>query len=402
MKLSDLCFFVLEKTDIDTLNLHTYISTENMLPDKRGVTKATSLPTISKVNAYKDNDILVSNIRPYFKKIWKAMYCGGCSNDVLVFRTTSKCYSGFLYYVLSDDRFFNYATGTSKGTKMPRGDKVAIMEYQVPDVPLDDQYKIASVLSALDSKIIQNTEINNNLEQQAQALFRSWFIDFEPFGGTMPDDWEERALTDIPYFTLLKPGISSFDGEKYYVATADADEDGITNKTTFVTMQNKPSRANMQPLVDSVWFAKMKNSRKNILINELWTEEIHKFILSTGFYGFACQPNTLYFLWCFVASDAFDELKNNLCNGTTMEAINNDGLGQIALTVPPLEIIQKFNDTVSAMFKQISQNKFENERLAAIRDALLPKLMSGEIDVSKVDISDPGCLDKSLFNKETE
>ncbi len=262
---------------------------------------------------------------------------------------------------------------------------------------LDTQKKIASMLSALDSKIEQNTAINNNLEQQAQALFKSWFIDFEPFGGTMPDDWEERALTDIPYFTLLKPGISSFDGEKYYVATADADEDGITNKTTFVTMQNKPSRANMQPLVDSVWFAKMKNSRKNILINELWAEEIHKFILSTGFYGFACQPNTLYFLWCFVASDAFDEMKNNLCNGTTMEAINNDGLGQITLTVPPLEIIQKFNDTVSAMFKQISQNKFENEHLAAVRDVLLPKLMSGEIDVSKVDISDPGCLDKSLF-----
>ena len=218
----------------------------------------------------------------------------------------------------------------------------------------------------------------------------------------MPTDWEERTLTEIPYFTLLKPGIKFFDDEKYYVATADADKDGITNKTTFVTMQNKPSRANMQPLVDSVWFAKMKNSRKNILINKLWTEEINKFILSTGFYGFSCDQNTLYYLWCFFASDTFDELKNNLCNGTTMEAINNDGLGQISLNLPPLEIIHKFDQHVAPMFEKVVHNKFENESLAAIRDALLPKLMSGEIDVSKVDISDPSYLDKLLFSEETE
>ena len=321
------------------------------------------------------------------------------NNHAHILKNTDKVDFDFLYYLLKNTKVTGAVTGAVQ-PKISQKNLYAI-EATIP-TSLETQKQIAAYLLALDNKISLNTAINNNLEQQAQALFKSWFIDFEPFGGTMPDDWEERALTDIPYFTLLKPGISSFDGEKYYVATADADEDGITNKTTFVTMQNKPSRANMQPLVDSVWFAKMKNSRKNILINELWAEEIHKFILSTGFYGFACQPNTLYFLWCFVASDAFDEMKNNLCNGTTMEAINNDGLGQITLTVPPLEIIQKFNDTVSAMFKQISQNKFENEHLAAVRDVLLPKLMNGEIDVSKVDISDPTCLDKSLFNKESE
>ena len=307
----------------------------------------------------------------------------------------------FLYYLLkfNKENIENMGSGTT--FKEVSGTTMRNIPVFVPE-DKQTQQRIASVLSALDSKIEQNTAINNNLEQQAQALFKSWFIDFEPFGGTMPEDWEERPLTDIPCFTLLKPGIKSFDGEKYYVATADADKDGITNKTTFVTMQNKPSRANMQPLVDSVWFAKMKNSRKNILINKLWSEEINKFILSTGFYGFSCGHNTLYYLWCFIASDAFDELKNNLCNGTTMEAINNDGLGQISLNVPPLETIQNFNQQVAPMFEMIAHNKFENEQLAEIRDALLPKLMSGEIDVSKVDVSDPSCLDKSLFNKETE
>ena len=203
MKLSDLCFFASEKTDIDTLNLHTYISTENMLPDKKGVTKAASLPTISKVNAYKENDILVSNIRPYFKKIWKATYCGGCSNDVLVFRAAPNCYSVFLYYVLSDDCFFNYATGISKGTKMPRGDKVAIMEYSVPDVSLSNQYKIASVLSSLDSKIEQNTEINNNLEQQFKELYKSYFC------GANSDSWDNVLLPEFIFFQE-GPGIRNW------------------------------------------------------------------------------------------------------------------------------------------------------------------------------------------------
>ena len=330
--------------------------------------------------------------------------CAYVNQRVLLFKPVrEKVNKDFLFYILSHPIFnkfiFNHLDSETAQPNIS-ATTVGKYEFNLPD--LSTQNKIADILVSLDNQISLNTVINNNLEQQAQALFKSWFIDFEPFGGTMPEDWEERPLTDIPCFTLLKPGIKSFDGEKYYVATADADKDGITNKTTFVTMQNKPSRANMQPLVDSVWFAKMKNSRKNILINKLWSEEINKFILSTGFYGFSCGHNTLYYLWCFIASDAFDELKNNLCNGTTMEAINNDGLGQISLNVPPLETIQNFNQQVAPMFEMIAHNKFENEQLAEIRDALLPKLMSGEIDVSKVDVSDPSCLDKSLFNKETE
>ena len=107
----------------------------------------------------------MSNIRPYFKKIWFANCNGGCSNDVLVFRANADTDARFLYYVLADNAFFNYSTATSKGTKMPRGDKTTIMQYGVPHFDLPTQRKIAGILADIDDKIALNNNINNNLPQ---------------------------------------------------------------------------------------------------------------------------------------------------------------------------------------------------------------------------------------------
>lgn len=162
-KLSEIAEYRKGKVEVSTLNKSTYISTENMLPNKSGITEATSLPTTIQTQEYKENDVLISNIRPYFKKIWKATIDGGCSNDVLVFKAKNNVDNDFLYYVLANDSFFSYSMMTSKGTKMPRGDKIAIMEYEVPNFNIEIQQKIASILSALDDKIELNNRINKNL-----------------------------------------------------------------------------------------------------------------------------------------------------------------------------------------------------------------------------------------------
>ena len=162
-KLDSLCYYAKGKVSVDTLDESTYVSTENMLPDKAGIVRASTLPTVQYTQQYLKGDILVSNIRPYFKKIWMAEYDGGCSNDILVFRVKSGCDPTFLYYVLSCDDFFNYATATSKGTKMPRGDKVAIMQYIVPDFNINTQSYISKCLKAFDNKIAMNKKINDNL-----------------------------------------------------------------------------------------------------------------------------------------------------------------------------------------------------------------------------------------------
>lgn len=162
-KLSDVSFFPKEKISVSELTVGNYISTENMLPNKEGIVTASKLPTGQMTSRYKKNDILISNIRPYFKKIWFAQSEGGCSNDVLVIRAKNNINSKFLYYTLSTDDFFNYDTANSKGTKMPRGDKQAIMEYKVIDSPLNKQQKIVDILSAIDEKISLNKKINHHL-----------------------------------------------------------------------------------------------------------------------------------------------------------------------------------------------------------------------------------------------
>ena len=161
--LSSLCNYRKGKTAVAALSNETYISTENMLPGKAGVTTASSLPNVAYTQEYKKGDILVSNIRPYFKKIWQAKVDGGCSNDVLVFEAKDGVCKDFLYYVLADDAFFTYAMATSKGTKMPRGDKSSIMQYEVKMFSFEEQRKISNVLCYIDEKIEINRAINNNL-----------------------------------------------------------------------------------------------------------------------------------------------------------------------------------------------------------------------------------------------
>lgn len=161
--LRDICDYRKGKVLVAELNSKNYISTENLLPNKGGIVESAGLPDIGSTQEYKVGDVLVSNIRPYFKKIWHAKTDGGCSNDVLVFTAKPGTDPSFLYYVLSNDKFFEYSMASSKGTKMPRGDKSAIMSFSVPKLDVSEQRKIAGVLCAIDAKIENNNQINGNL-----------------------------------------------------------------------------------------------------------------------------------------------------------------------------------------------------------------------------------------------
>jgi type I restriction enzyme S subunit len=150
-----------------------------MLPNKSGVCLSSGLPDSGTVTRYLAGDILISNIRPYFKKIWFADKSGGASNDVLVIRA-KKSSQKYLYYLLCSDTFFDYVMSGAKGTKMPRGDKFQIMEFSCNFPPISKQREIAAILGSLDDKIEANRQQNKTLEAIAQALFKSWFVDFEP------------------------------------------------------------------------------------------------------------------------------------------------------------------------------------------------------------------------------
>lgn len=144
LSLNKITHYSKERINIEELNLSNYISTENMLPDRNGVIKAANLPASKTVNMFTKGDILISNIRPYFKKIWEANYDGGCSNDILCFKSKNESYSTYLYSILEQDLFFDYVMSGSKGTKMPRGDKAWIMNYPVALPPDKLLYEFVS------------------------------------------------------------------------------------------------------------------------------------------------------------------------------------------------------------------------------------------------------------------
>ena len=165
MELQELCSYVKTKVETSNYSIEDYISTENMLPEKGGITIASSFPS-GKVTEFQENDILISNIRPYFKKIWRANRSGCCSNDVLCIRANNNVDAEFLYYLLSQDLFFAYVMSGANGSKMPRGDKQQIMNWEI-EIPSEkeDQRRIASILSSLDRKIELNNKINADLEE---------------------------------------------------------------------------------------------------------------------------------------------------------------------------------------------------------------------------------------------
>ena len=161
--LSDICSYSRDKVAVSELNVSTYFSTENMLSGKAGSTEATSLPTTSQTTACHKGDTLISNIRPYFKKI---VYCEdncGCSTDVLCFTPSQPRYSAYLFSTLYADKFFAFMVAGSKGTKMPRGDKQQIMTYPVVLPSEEELAGFNTIASPLLEQIYSNRAENKRL-----------------------------------------------------------------------------------------------------------------------------------------------------------------------------------------------------------------------------------------------
>jgi len=130
-KLSQICTYTSEREKINNLDKSTYLSTENMLPNRGEIQEAASLPNAVTTTKFEIGNILISNIRPYFKKIWLASFNGGCSNDILCIKVKKGIEPSYLYFLLEQDLFFDYIMKGAKGTKMPRGDKDWIMDYPI-------------------------------------------------------------------------------------------------------------------------------------------------------------------------------------------------------------------------------------------------------------------------------
>lgn len=394
-KLSYFAYYVEDRINVSNLSIKNYIGVDNLLPNRNGVVTSEYLPESGTAIAFKKGDILIGNIRPYFKKIWLATFNGGCSSDVLCIRSNGKMIPECLYAILSQDLFFDYDMAGSKGSKMPRGDKSHIMNFPIPE--LLGQEKIGDFIISLNEKIKVNNKITAELESMAKTLYDYWFLQFEfpnkegkPYkssGGKMvynkelkreiPESWKVENMMESSLCSDIKAGVDKFES-KNYLPTANIEGESITDGE-YVTFDNRENRANMQPVKYSVWFAKMKNSIKHLSIPENSEWFINKYILSTGFQGLKCTKTSFAYIHSIINSSWFETYKDILSHGATQEGVNNEDLKNIKYVVPSYNVLIEFNKIcMPALEKKFSIIR-ENQELVSLRDFLLPMLMNGQV-----------------------
>lgn len=390
--LSEVSVYRKDRIRSDKVNKENYISTENILPNRGGVESATTVASAKTFPAYKKGDILLSNIRPYFKKIWYADKEGGCSNDVLVVKAGKSVDSKFLYYVLSDNNFFNYSTVTSKGTKMPRGSKNAIMKYWVPDLDLPTQKKVADILSSYDELIKANNERIELLEQVAQELYKEWFVRFRfpgyenaKFEDGIPEGWEIKRIVDLFDITSSKR-----------VYLADYVDAGIPFYRSKEIIQLSQGQAITEPLyISNAAYENFKSKygapeKNDILITSVGTIGVSYLVDGHEFYfkdgnltwiksGSNKALSLFLFQWLNSQSGKQQLLQSTI--GTSQSALTIENLKKIKLLVPTKALIEDYYQKAHFMLEQKSALQMNNRNLAVQRDMLSPRLMSGKLEV---------------------
>ncbi len=373
-KLKDICSYRNEKIYISEFDKNKYVSTDNMLPNFGGVGELKTIPNNCKVNKYFINDILLSNIRPYFKKMMLAEKNGGCSSDVLVLKMdVEKVNPKYLYYRLMVADFFKYVVATSRGTKMPRGDKKAIMNYELNLPPLQEQKKIVSIFEQVSKKIELNNKLNNNLYEICNSIYHSFL------------DKYSNLIIDTKLVDIAKKVITG-------KTPSTKNEEFWNGNIPFITipdMHNQVFTINTERTISKLG-AKSIIPKNSIAISciatvglvSITTEEsqtnqqINSIIINNDY--------DLYYLFEFLSEQA--EYLKNIAGGSTTYNINKKTFENIVIPYLPENLLKKFNDQVSCLFERIKENQIENKNLEQLRDTLLPKLMNGEINLDNVEI----------------
>ena len=295
----------------------------------------------------------------------------------------------YVYYFLSQNeikiKLASKAGGAANQANISPSD-VKNLEIPFPDIAL--QRRIASVLLAYDNLIENNQKQIELLEDATQRLYKEWFVDLRfpgyedtPVEDGIPDGWKKCSILDNDIFIFAKSKVAPFEGQKEYYATADVTGTQISGDGEWITFQNKPSRAAIQPLNESVWFARMSNSYKILCCYGDSSYLSETAIISSGFAGFTACKDCYGFVYATIASKGFDEEKNRYATGATQVSLTNEGLKKIQVVLPTKDVAEEYSRIVEPYIEKAEQLKRSIKLLRQARDRLLPKLMSGEVKV---------------------
>ena len=310
---------------------------------------------------------------------------GIISQALLLLRAdTNKVLPLYLKYFFSSREGYNAIVSRSSGSVQVNIAKRSVIEQIPLKLPqIKTQRKIVGVLSSIDEKIEENERINNNLEQQAQAIFKSWFVDFEPFNGEMPHNWIVSRLGDIasiktnsfspvknPDAQLEHYSIPAYDEQNYPVFESAAD----VKSNKYILSKNSVMISKLNPDTKRVW--------RPMCLSELAVSST-EFIIFESF-----NPAYRDFVFSIIDSAAFSDW---MCAHTTGSTNSRQRTAPSAtlefqVALPDEKAIIDFCAIVTPMYDTIASNICENQKLAQLRDSILPKLMSGELDVSDIDL----------------
>ena len=395
MKLNDIAEFVTDKISSSSISLDRYVTTDSLLQNRRGREIAQNLPPVPcALTHYKQGDVLVANIRPYLKKVWYADSEGGCSSDVLVFRAKNGHCPPFLYTVLMQDAFFDYAMSGAKGSKMPRGDKDQIMRYELPTFTPMEEENIGNMMVDIMSKININRQINDNLEAMAKQLYDYWFVQFDfpneegkPYkssGGAMvwneklkreiPQGWSGVSLKDLA--VTSRNAITPVENEVYQhfsIPSFDAcgsyslDNGSDIKSDKFVLQEGQLLVSKLNP-----WFNRV-----------VWVPRGTNMIGSTEFV--VLNPNNKSesgYIYSVIKSPKFVAYCSQAATGTShsQRRVSPDVLMAFKVAYEP-DVVQKYGCFMENIQKRQAELLSETATLTKQRNEFLPLLMNGQISI---------------------
>ena len=374
VKLGDIIDIISKKTPIENATLENYISTENMINDFGGVQNAEKLPTTNTVNAFVENDILFSNIRTYFKKVWHAKFDGTVSQDVLTFRAKENIISKFLYYILCNPEFTEYTVLTSKGAKMPRGDKDAIRNFEIQLPQLPEQKAIASVLSSLDDKIDLLHQQNQTLEALAETLYLN-FIGEREFNSKLSDifslqngyAFKSKSFKESGIIRVIK--IKNISGDIVDITNSDFVDDESIKK---LDVKFKINSGDILIAMTGAEVGKLgivPETDQSLWLNQRVGSIKQKF------------EGAKYLVYLHLKSDFGQDYIENTATGSAQPNISGEGIENCEFPLYEEAELEEICNKLSPLYDKVIFNLGQIQTLTKLRDTLLPKLMSGEVRV---------------------
>ena len=387
-------------TDSESL---PYVGLEHIQPDSLHLSGlGNSSDTQSTKKKFQSEDILFGTLRPYFRKVVRAKFDGVCSTDITVIRAREPIDTGFLFYLIASQFFIDYATATSSGTRMPRA-KWSILSQRDWEIPEQEKRAtIAAVLSAYDNLIENNTRRIKILEEMVQAIYREWFIEFRFPGhervemveselGLIPQGWKVRRLGDlckvVPGFAFKSKDWQDTGVGVVKIKNIQADNTVDIQDMDWVSSEILSPKLDKYRLVNGDFLIAMtgatagKVGRLRTKTTMMLNQRVAKL-----------DPIDVYrdYIWSKISMVETQNAFFRLADGAAQPNMSGSQIENYRTVCPPQSVCNHFSSVVAKMLIQTDNLMLRNANLRQTRDLLLPKLISGEIDVARLDIKIDG------------